>query len=67
LRLRVTVHTNEATYLVRDGVDDVIELTHHGEPLVIRPGQPVTRAIPPPAVLTPRPEQPPGRAPLRQF
>ncbi len=67
LRLRVTVHTNEATYTVRDGVDDVIELTHHGEPLVIRPGEPVTRPIPPPAVLTPRPEQPPGRAPLRQF
>jgi alpha,alpha-trehalose phosphorylase len=67
LRLRVTVTAHAATYLVRDGVDDVIELTHHGEPLVIRPGEPVTRAIPPPPVLITRPEQPPGRAPLRQF
>jgi alpha,alpha-trehalose phosphorylase len=67
LRLRVTVHANEVTYLLRDGADDALELTHHGEPIVVRPGEPVTRPIPPPPVVTTRPEQPPGRAPSRQF
>jgi alpha,alpha-trehalose phosphorylase len=67
LRVRVTVHANEATYMVRDGGDDVVELTHYGEELLVRPGQPVTRPIPPPPVITTRPEQPPGRTPSRQF
>jgi alpha,alpha-trehalose phosphorylase len=67
LRVRVTVHANEATYTVRDGEEDVVELTHYGEELLVRPGQPVTRPIPPPPVITTRPEQPPGRAPSRQF
>jgi alpha,alpha-trehalose phosphorylase len=67
LRLRVTVLTNEATYTVRDGGDGEIELIHHGETVSVRVGQPVTLPIPPPQAVTTRVEQPPGRAPLRQF
>jgi alpha,alpha-trehalose phosphorylase len=67
LRLRVTVHATEATYSVRDSGDATVELTHHGEPLWVRAGEPVTRPIPPPPVTIARPEQPPGRAPMRLF
>jgi alpha,alpha-trehalose phosphorylase len=67
LRLRVTVHATEATYTVRDSGGAAIELTHHGEPLRVRAGHPVTRPIPPAPVITARPVQPPGRTPMRQF
>jgi alpha,alpha-trehalose phosphorylase len=63
LRLRVEVHADSATYTVRGPVDRHLELSHHGETLVIRADAPVTRAIPPMHPLTERPTQPPGRAP----
>ena len=66
-RLRVTVHPEEVTYALRDGSDDVsLELTHHGEKLTVSAGSPATRPVPPIRPLTPPPEQPPGRAPLRR-
>ncbi len=67
LRLRVTVDANEVTYLLRDGDESTVELIHHGEPLVVSTGQPVTRAIPPLPPITSRPVQPPGRTPFRAF
>jgi alpha,alpha-trehalose phosphorylase len=67
LRLRVTVLPGEATYTLRDGTDDArLELTHHGDQVVLRVGQPATRAIPP-APTVAAVEQPAGRAPLRRF
>jgi alpha,alpha-trehalose phosphorylase len=67
LRLRVTVRPGEATYSLRDGPDDAgLELTHHGEKLTVTAAAPVTRPIAPIQPLTPPPNQPPGRAPLRR-
>jgi alpha,alpha-trehalose phosphorylase len=67
LRLKVSVSPEEATYTLRDEPDDgALELTHHGEVIVVRVGQPVTRPIPPPPAVGPVPSQPPGRAPLRR-
>jgi alpha,alpha-trehalose phosphorylase len=59
--LRVEATAGEARYELRAG--ESIGLTHHGEALVLSPGSPVTRPIPP---VTPRPSptQPPGRAPV---
>ncbi|MDQ4070261.1 MAG: family 65 glycosyl hydrolase [Actinomycetota bacterium] len=57
--LRVTTTADEATYVVCAG--EPIEVTHHGEALVVG-SQPVSRLIPPP-VPRPAPTQPPGRAP----
>ncbi len=65
-RLRVTVTKSEATYCLRDGEGVSVELTHHGEDLVVGVDEPVTRPIPKLQPLTPPPRQPPGRAPLRQ-
>ena len=65
LRLRVTVHADEATYTLRDDGEERLELTHHGEPVIVTTASPVTCPIPPLHPLTARPEQPPGRAPLR--
>jgi alpha,alpha-trehalose phosphorylase len=45
----------------------LVDLVHHGEPISVRSGYPVTRPIPPAQPLTPRPAQPPGRAPHRSF
>jgi alpha,alpha-trehalose phosphorylase len=64
-RLRVTVTRQEATYCVRDAEGASVELTHHGEDLVVTVGEPVTRPIPKLEPLTAPPRQPPGRAPLR--
>ena len=65
-RLRVTVTKSEATYSLRDGEGVSVELTHHGEDLVVGVERPVTRPIPKLQPLTPPPHQPSGRAPLRQ-
>jgi alpha,alpha-trehalose phosphorylase len=61
--LRVTVERHQATYTVDDGE---IALSHHGEAVTVRAGQPVTRPIPPARPLTPAPAAPPGRAPYRR-
>jgi alpha,alpha-trehalose phosphorylase len=61
--LQVTAVSGEATYELRAG--DPLEVTHHGELLLLTRDEPVTRPIPPPTPR-PRPTQPPGRAPLRR-
>jgi len=67
LRLKVTVSPEAATYTLRDGgADAQLELTHHGELVVVRVGEPVSRPIPPPPPVGPPPRQPPHRAPLRR-
>ena len=62
-RLQVVATAGEASYVLRSG--QPLELTHHGEPLIVSTGHPVTRAIPPPPPR-PLPTQPPGRAPARR-
>jgi alpha,alpha-trehalose phosphorylase len=42
-----------------------VRTSHHGEPITIAPGEPVTRPIPP-APQHPAPSQPAGRAPHRR-
>jgi alpha,alpha-trehalose phosphorylase len=61
--LRVTAVPGEATYELRTG--EPLEVTHHGELLLLAPGRPVTRPIPR-ATPRARPLQPPGRAPVRR-
>jgi alpha,alpha-trehalose phosphorylase len=64
LRLTVTVLPTEATYTLGDTAPEAtLELTHHGEPLVVRAGAPQTRPIEP-ARPVEAPQQPAGRAPL---
>jgi alpha,alpha-trehalose phosphorylase len=62
-RLRVEIAPAEARYTLRTGAP--LEFVHHGEPVTIGGGAPVTRPIPPPPVREP-PEHPPGRAPARR-
>ncbi|HEX2275397.1 MAG TPA: glycosyl hydrolase family 65 protein, partial [Acidimicrobiales bacterium] len=62
-RLRVSAAAGEATYELLHGKP--LEITHHGEALVLTDTEPVTRAIPP-TTPRPRPRQPPGRAPVRR-
>jgi alpha,alpha-trehalose phosphorylase len=69
LRLRVSVRPTEVTYYLREGDHEdgsQLPLLHHGEPLTITIGDPVTRPIPPAPAPGPEPEQPPGRAPIRR-
>jgi len=66
LRLRVTVLPGEARYSLRDDSDETLAFTHYGEPIELRAGEVVSRPIPPVKPLTPRPEQPPGRAPFKR-
>ena len=67
LRLQVTAGAGEATYLLRDGDGPAsIRLQHHGEPITVTTGAPVTRPIPALTPLTPAPAQPPGRSPTRR-
>ena len=63
-RLRVEVTPGQATYTLDDGA--ALHILHHGEPTFLSEGKPVARPIPavPPR---PRPDQPPGRAPLRRW
>ncbi|GIL25821.1 glycoside hydrolase family 65 protein [Actinocatenispora comari] len=61
--LRVEVTSETATYSLVDG--PAIPIGHHGERLMLAPGDPVTRSIPP-APSWPEPLQPPGRAPRRR-
>jgi alpha,alpha-trehalose phosphorylase len=62
-QIMVEVEHREARYTVTEG--DPIELTHHGRPLTISAGDPVTAPIPP-APVRERPRQPPGREPARR-
>ncbi|MBW3614360.1 MAG: family 65 glycosyl hydrolase [Actinobacteria bacterium] len=58
--LEVTATGDEATYALRSG--DALDLTHHGKPLLVTPGEAVTQPIPP-MVSPPRPAHPPSRPP----
>ncbi|QSB15486.1 glycoside hydrolase family 65 protein [Natronosporangium hydrolyticum] len=70
LRLRVSVRPDEVTYFLREGDHEDgsrMELLHHGEPVTVAIGKPVTRPIPEDATVAgPEPQQPPGRAPVRR-
>jgi alpha,alpha-trehalose phosphorylase len=61
--LRVEVGPASVTYIIDDD-GPPLQITHHGEPVSVAPGQPETRDIPA-LPDRPRPVQPPGRAPLR--
>jgi alpha,alpha-trehalose phosphorylase len=63
-RLRVEVNKQAVTYTVLDG--EPLQIAHHGEPLTISAGAPVTQPIPPLAVDRPAPTQPRGRSPQRR-
>jgi alpha,alpha-trehalose phosphorylase len=58
--LRVSATATEATYELRSGYP--LEITHHGEVLLLSDKETVTRPIPP-APPRPTPSQPPGREP----
>jgi alpha,alpha-trehalose phosphorylase len=62
-RLRVTVTPDTATYEVSEAS---VELHHHGEPVSVTAGRPVTLAVPALADPGPQPPSPPGRAPARR-
>ncbi len=59
-RLRVTVTPQDAAYELDDGS---VDLTHHGRPVTVRAGEPVTLALPPLPDPGPTPAAPPGREP----
>ena len=61
-RLEVEVVQTGVTYTVLDG--SPLEIVHHGEPIEVSRGTPVTRAVPA-LVARPAPTQPHGRAPAR--
>ena len=62
-RLKVDVTKRDATYTLLDG--EPLKIGHHGAPLTVGSGAPVTETIPP-AVERPRPRQPTGREPARR-
>jgi alpha,alpha-trehalose phosphorylase len=64
MRLRVTVDHDSATYVARGDSRPSVDLTHHGEALVVRPGADVTRPIPPLREPVQPVSQPLHRAPL---
>jgi alpha,alpha-trehalose phosphorylase len=62
-RIEVEVTHESASYeLFSSGS---VEVAHHGEPLVLKPGSPVTLPVPPAPNREP-PPQPPGRAPRQR-
>jgi alpha,alpha-trehalose phosphorylase len=63
-RLRVSTDGREATYLLSE-TSGSLTVVHHGEPLTLTAGLPVTRPVPP-IDPGPAPAQPPGRAPMRR-
>jgi alpha,alpha-trehalose phosphorylase len=67
LRLQVSVSRDEVTYSLRNGAEERLELTHHGERVVVTAAKPVTRAIPEMVPLFDPPEPPPGLPTLRRF
>jgi alpha,alpha-trehalose phosphorylase len=66
MRLSVEVHPDRVTYTLRDGADATLTFRHAGEEVTVAVGEPVTRELTARKPLLPRPEQPPGRAPLRR-
>jgi alpha,alpha-trehalose phosphorylase len=62
-KLRVAVTHTEATYTLRDEPGTQVRLRHHGHTVTLAGGSPTTLEIPEQTPLTPRPNQPAGRAP----
>ena len=62
--LRVEVGPASVTYLV-NGDGPPLQISHHGTPVSVAPGQPETRDIPA-LPDRPHPSQPPGRAPVHR-
>jgi alpha,alpha-trehalose phosphorylase len=62
-RLHVDVTKRDATYTLREG--EPLRIAHHGRPLDLTAGNPVTEPIPP-FTERPRPSQPRGREPARR-
>jgi alpha,alpha-trehalose phosphorylase len=60
-RLAVEITATAATYTLHTG--EPLHLAHHGQPITVSPGNPITQPIPASSVTTERPTQPPGRAP----
>ncbi|MCU1659146.1 MAG: hypothetical protein JWO57_3802, partial [Pseudonocardiales bacterium] len=56
---------DDVTYEYVDGTVEVVEVLDCGVRIYLRVGEPVVRAVNRVEPLTPRPAQPPGRAPLR--
>lgn len=59
--LGVEITASDATYTLRSG--EPLDLAHHGQPVTVTMGKPITRPIPVLSVTTPPPTQPRGRAP----
>ena len=62
-RLGIEVNRGHAKYTLLAGA--ALEITHHGEPVTVEPGRPLSRPIPP-APERDTPGQPRGRAPARR-
>jgi alpha,alpha-trehalose phosphorylase len=62
-RLRADFSHTQARYLLASG--DGLEISHHGTPVMLAPGEPVVQPMP---AVTPRdrPRQPRGREPARR-
>ena len=60
-RLEVDVGSSSATYTLLEG--EPIDMTHHGQPISVSLGHPVTCLISPASGGSPTPSQPPGREP----
>jgi len=63
-RLSIEATKTQATYTLLDGKP--LELTHHGKPITVATGSPVTEEIPAAEAAGPMPTQPKGRAPARR-
>ncbi|HET9772316.1 MAG TPA: glycosyl hydrolase family 65 protein [Acidimicrobiia bacterium] len=61
--LRVEIRRDEATYEMLSGAP--LDTAHHGEPLTVATGSPVTRPVPRPPAVEPV-TQPAGKAPRRR-
>jgi alpha,alpha-trehalose phosphorylase len=66
-KVRVAVTRTEATYTRLDGVDSELALKHHDQAFMLAGSSSVTFDIPALVPLTPRPDQPAGRAPIKAY
>ncbi|MCW2528186.1 MAG: glycoside hydrolase family 65 central catalytic [Pseudonocardiales bacterium] len=63
-KVRVVAAGDTVQYSLEDGPDAKVSVLHHGQQFNLATGAPVEFPIPPITPLTPRPSQPPGRAPV---
>jgi len=64
-KIRVEVTHERTIYQLEDGPDAHTTIKHYGRTFILRSGKPASRATKVPKPITPRPEQPVGRAPMR--